>query len=208
MSASSAFNDEKGGSSSVGEPEYGHDPASGGIFSSDYKRYRATWCSLTRILFVVLLGGGVPVQLIAGEVQGVGGVLYVKMHFVLQYKTLSKWTLFAIRPVIYNRCFFSGGEALTVISSLASNDNPALVLTFNTCAFTGVCLQAFTCLEFVFTWCFVRWYLMKGLSDWVPGLRSAPPLLDSAQSGSTASRYTHAPYSKYKDIDLVYYDLE
>lgn len=39
MSASSAFNDEKGGSSSVGEPEYGHDPASGGIFSSDYKRY-------------------------------------------------------------------------------------------------------------------------------------------------------------------------
>ncbi|XP_062246818.1 AP-3 complex subunit beta-2 isoform X1 [Platichthys flesus] len=39
MSASSAFNDDKGGSSSVGEPEYGHDPASGGIFSSDYKRH-------------------------------------------------------------------------------------------------------------------------------------------------------------------------
>ncbi|XP_029991942.1 AP-3 complex subunit beta-2 isoform X5 [Sphaeramia orbicularis] len=39
MSASSAFNDEKGGSSSVAEPEYGHDPASGGIFSSDYKRH-------------------------------------------------------------------------------------------------------------------------------------------------------------------------
>uniref|UniRef100_A0A8C5D288 AP-3 complex subunit beta n=1 Tax=Gadus morhua TaxID=8049 RepID=A0A8C5D288_GADMO len=39
MSASSAFSDEKGGSSSVGEPEYGHDPASGGIFSSDYKRH-------------------------------------------------------------------------------------------------------------------------------------------------------------------------
>ncbi|XP_077939300.1 AP-3 complex subunit beta-2 isoform X9 [Gasterosteus aculeatus] len=39
MSASSAFNEEKGGSSSVGEPEYGHDPASGGIFSSDYKRH-------------------------------------------------------------------------------------------------------------------------------------------------------------------------
>ncbi|XP_036390980.1 AP-3 complex subunit beta-2 isoform X3 [Megalops cyprinoides] len=38
MSASSAY-DEKGGSSSVGEPEYGHDPASGGIFSSDYKRH-------------------------------------------------------------------------------------------------------------------------------------------------------------------------
>ncbi|KAK7121825.1 hypothetical protein R3I93_022800 [Phoxinus phoxinus] len=37
MSASSAFSDEKGGSS--GEPEYGHDPASGGIFSSDYKRH-------------------------------------------------------------------------------------------------------------------------------------------------------------------------
>ncbi|KAK2866913.1 hypothetical protein Q8A67_025030 [Cirrhinus molitorella] len=35
MSASSAFSDEKGGSAS--EPEYGHDPASGGIFSSDYK---------------------------------------------------------------------------------------------------------------------------------------------------------------------------
>ncbi|XP_074533378.1 AP-3 complex subunit beta-2 isoform X7 [Halichoeres trimaculatus] len=39
MSTSSAFSDEKGGSSSVGEPEYGHDPASGGIFSSDYKRH-------------------------------------------------------------------------------------------------------------------------------------------------------------------------
>ncbi|KAM3870441.1 AP-3 complex subunit beta-2 isoform 6-T6 [Diretmus argenteus] len=39
MSATSAFNEEKGGSSSVGEPEYGHDPASGGIFSSDYKRH-------------------------------------------------------------------------------------------------------------------------------------------------------------------------
>ncbi|XP_043981404.1 AP-3 complex subunit beta-2 isoform X4 [Gambusia affinis] len=39
MSSSSAFNEEKGGSSSVGEPEYGHDPASGGIFSSDYKRH-------------------------------------------------------------------------------------------------------------------------------------------------------------------------
>ncbi|NXG45142.1 AP3B2 protein, partial [Psilopogon haemacephalus] len=31
--------EEKGGSSSLGEPEYGHDPASGGIFSSDYKRH-------------------------------------------------------------------------------------------------------------------------------------------------------------------------
>ncbi|XP_007235143.3 AP-3 complex subunit beta-2 isoform X13 [Astyanax mexicanus] len=39
MSTTSAFNDEKGGSSSAGEPEYGHDPASGGIFSSDYKRH-------------------------------------------------------------------------------------------------------------------------------------------------------------------------
>uniref|UniRef100_A0A3Q2DLB6 Clathrin/coatomer adaptor adaptin-like N-terminal domain-containing protein n=1 Tax=Cyprinodon variegatus TaxID=28743 RepID=A0A3Q2DLB6_CYPVA len=39
MSSSSAFSEEKGGSSSVGEPEYGHDPASGGIFSSDYKRH-------------------------------------------------------------------------------------------------------------------------------------------------------------------------
>ncbi|XP_063052371.1 AP-3 complex subunit beta-2 [Engraulis encrasicolus] len=39
MSASSAFGDDKGGSSNVGEPEYGHDPASGGIFSSDYKRH-------------------------------------------------------------------------------------------------------------------------------------------------------------------------
>ncbi|CAL8260607.1 unnamed protein product [Merluccius merluccius] len=40
MSASSAFSEEKGGggSSSV-EPEFGHDPASGGIFSSDYKRH-------------------------------------------------------------------------------------------------------------------------------------------------------------------------
>ncbi|XP_058850920.1 AP-3 complex subunit beta-2-like isoform X8 [Acipenser ruthenus] len=39
MSAGSAYNDEKGGSSNTGEPEYGHDPASGGIFSSDYKRH-------------------------------------------------------------------------------------------------------------------------------------------------------------------------
>ncbi|XP_006035919.1 AP-3 complex subunit beta-2 isoform X3 [Alligator sinensis] len=39
MSTSQAYNEEKGGSSSLGEPEYGHDPASGGIFSSDYKRH-------------------------------------------------------------------------------------------------------------------------------------------------------------------------
>ncbi|XP_033022721.1 AP-3 complex subunit beta-2 isoform X1 [Lacerta agilis] len=39
MSAGQAYNEEKGGSSSLGEPEYGHDPASGGIFSSDYKRH-------------------------------------------------------------------------------------------------------------------------------------------------------------------------
>uniref|UniRef100_A0A8C0JBT2 AP-3 complex subunit beta n=1 Tax=Chelonoidis abingdonii TaxID=106734 RepID=A0A8C0JBT2_CHEAB len=39
MSASPAYSEEKGGSSSLGEPEYGHDPASGGIFSSDYKRH-------------------------------------------------------------------------------------------------------------------------------------------------------------------------
>ncbi|XP_046714564.1 AP-3 complex subunit beta-2 isoform X20 [Silurus meridionalis] len=39
MSTSSTFNDEKGGSSTAAEPEYGHDPASGGIFSSDYKRH-------------------------------------------------------------------------------------------------------------------------------------------------------------------------
>lgn len=38
MAASPAYGEEKGGSSSLGEPEYGHDPASGGIFSSDYKR--------------------------------------------------------------------------------------------------------------------------------------------------------------------------
>uniref|UniRef100_A0ACB8E524 Uncharacterized protein n=1 Tax=Sphaerodactylus townsendi TaxID=933632 RepID=A0ACB8E524_9SAUR len=38
MSAGQAYNEEKGGSSTLGEPEYGHDPASGGIFSSDYKR--------------------------------------------------------------------------------------------------------------------------------------------------------------------------
>uniref|UniRef100_A0A8C2K4K1 AP-3 complex subunit beta n=1 Tax=Cyprinus carpio TaxID=7962 RepID=A0A8C2K4K1_CYPCA len=37
MSAFAAFIDEKGGSAS--EPEYGHDPASGGIFSTDYKRH-------------------------------------------------------------------------------------------------------------------------------------------------------------------------
>ncbi|XP_074862732.1 AP-3 complex subunit beta-2 isoform X2 [Carettochelys insculpta] len=39
MSASPAYGEEKGGASSLGEPEYGHDPASGGIFSSDYKRH-------------------------------------------------------------------------------------------------------------------------------------------------------------------------
>uniref|UniRef100_A0A8C6Y7D0 AP-3 complex subunit beta n=1 Tax=Naja naja TaxID=35670 RepID=A0A8C6Y7D0_NAJNA len=39
MSSGQAYNEEKGGSSSLGEPEYGHDPASGGIFSSDYKRH-------------------------------------------------------------------------------------------------------------------------------------------------------------------------
>ncbi|KAM7039580.1 AP-3 complex subunit beta-2 isoform 3-T4 [Acridotheres tristis] len=39
MAASPAYGEEKGGSSSLGEPEYGHDPASGGIFSSDYKRH-------------------------------------------------------------------------------------------------------------------------------------------------------------------------
>ncbi|XP_038603121.1 AP-3 complex subunit beta-2 isoform X2 [Tachyglossus aculeatus] len=39
MSASQAYGEDKGGSSSLGEPEYGHDPASGGIFSSDYKRH-------------------------------------------------------------------------------------------------------------------------------------------------------------------------
>uniref|UniRef100_A0A8C2SWZ9 AP-3 complex subunit beta n=1 Tax=Coturnix japonica TaxID=93934 RepID=A0A8C2SWZ9_COTJA len=39
MAASPAYGEEKGGSSSLGEPEYGHDPASGGIFASDYKRH-------------------------------------------------------------------------------------------------------------------------------------------------------------------------
>ncbi|KAM6059060.1 LOW QUALITY PROTEIN: AP-3 complex subunit beta-2 [Theristicus caerulescens] len=39
MAASPAYGEEKGGSSSLGEPEYGHDPACGGIFSSDYKRH-------------------------------------------------------------------------------------------------------------------------------------------------------------------------
>ncbi|XP_037539015.1 AP-3 complex subunit beta-2 [Nematolebias whitei] len=39
MSTSSAFNDEKGGSSSVGEAEYAYDPVSGKIFSSDYNRH-------------------------------------------------------------------------------------------------------------------------------------------------------------------------
>lgn len=68
MSSSSAFNDEKGGSSSVGEPEYGHDPASGGIFSSDYKRYRSAFtsqritlevkcCGCAGLFFVFISGG-------------------------------------------------------------------------------------------------------------------------------------------------------
>ncbi|KAB1257234.1 AP-3 complex subunit beta-2 [Camelus dromedarius] len=39
MSAAPAYSDDKGGSAGPGEPEYGHDPASGGIFSSDYKRH-------------------------------------------------------------------------------------------------------------------------------------------------------------------------
>ncbi|XP_013886795.1 AP-3 complex subunit beta-1 [Austrofundulus limnaeus] len=39
MSASSAFNEEKLGSSSVGEAEYAYDPVSGKIFSSDYNRH-------------------------------------------------------------------------------------------------------------------------------------------------------------------------
>lgn len=78
MSASS-FNDEKGGSSSVGEPEYGHDPASGGIFSSDYKRYGAT--CLGAAVYLSYCGGGViPVQLLAGEVQCGCSFLCVKMH--------------------------------------------------------------------------------------------------------------------------------
>jgi len=38
MSAAPAYGEDKGGSAGPGEPEYGHDPASGGIFSSDYKR--------------------------------------------------------------------------------------------------------------------------------------------------------------------------
>uniref|UniRef100_G1NVY9 AP-3 complex subunit beta n=1 Tax=Myotis lucifugus TaxID=59463 RepID=G1NVY9_MYOLU len=39
MSVAPAYNEDKGGSAGPGEPEYGHDPASGGIFSSDYKRH-------------------------------------------------------------------------------------------------------------------------------------------------------------------------
>ncbi|XP_041034182.1 AP-3 complex subunit beta-2 isoform X2 [Carcharodon carcharias] len=37
MSSGPAYNEDRG--SSLGDPEYGHDPASGGIFSSDYKRH-------------------------------------------------------------------------------------------------------------------------------------------------------------------------
>ncbi|XP_036787818.2 AP-3 complex subunit beta-2 isoform X1 [Manis pentadactyla] len=39
MSAAPAYSEDKGGSAGPAEPEYGHDPASGGIFSSDYKRH-------------------------------------------------------------------------------------------------------------------------------------------------------------------------
>uniref|UniRef100_A0A9L0K310 AP-3 complex subunit beta n=1 Tax=Equus asinus TaxID=9793 RepID=A0A9L0K310_EQUAS len=39
MSAAPAYSEDKGGSAGPGEAEYGHDPASGGIFSSDYKRH-------------------------------------------------------------------------------------------------------------------------------------------------------------------------
>lgn len=70
MSASSAFNDEKGGSSSVGEPEYGHDPASGGIFSSDYKRYQLPASVLPATVSVChIVGRGVMGQLMVGEGQ-------------------------------------------------------------------------------------------------------------------------------------------
>ncbi|KAJ7412277.1 hypothetical protein BTVI_46926 [Pitangus sulphuratus] len=47
MAASPAYGEEKGGSSSLGEPEYGHDPASGGIFSSDYKSGLSVSASMT-----------------------------------------------------------------------------------------------------------------------------------------------------------------
>uniref|UniRef100_A0A8C6M0W1 AP-3 complex subunit beta n=1 Tax=Nothobranchius furzeri TaxID=105023 RepID=A0A8C6M0W1_NOTFU len=43
MSASSAFNEEKMGSSSVGEAEYAYDPVSGKIFSSDYNRHQSRY---------------------------------------------------------------------------------------------------------------------------------------------------------------------
>ncbi|XP_066095455.1 AP-3 complex subunit beta-2 isoform X1 [Saccopteryx bilineata] len=39
MSTAPAYSEDKSGSAGPGEPEYGHDPASGGIFSSDYKRH-------------------------------------------------------------------------------------------------------------------------------------------------------------------------
>lgn len=53
MSTSSAFNDEKGGSSTAAEPEYGHDPASGGIFSSDYKRWESHFHALFFIIIII-----------------------------------------------------------------------------------------------------------------------------------------------------------
>lgn len=68
MSSSTAFNDEKGGSSSVGEPEYGHDPASGGIFSSDYKRYEAS---------AVLAAAYRSFRASGGDKRGAGEVLFL-----------------------------------------------------------------------------------------------------------------------------------
>ncbi|TNN79863.1 AP-3 complex subunit beta-2 [Liparis tanakae] len=75
MSASSAFNDEKGGSSSVGEPEYGHDPASGGIFSSDYKRlcreFRSTdMTAMQRLLLQLPVNAANIVKTVQSQVQG------------------------------------------------------------------------------------------------------------------------------------------
>lgn len=99
MSSSTAFNEEKGGSSSVGEPEYGHDPASGGIFSSDYKRYEAYYSGMLRVVLFALLG-------IVGRHDGGRRCAFPSSLWFT--RVLMCWmgcngktqTLFAVRPVI------------------------------------------------------------------------------------------------------------
>lgn len=187
MSSSSGFNDEKGGSSSVGEPEYGHDPASGGIFSSDYKRYGAT----------LLRGGKAGWQITGG--------LRVLMFFLLLL--MEKMRMIHDRGAVrtelclllgrdWERCPFSGGDFC-----LAPWFNRVSVPKWRpsfggkqeyVCAITG--WSEASKVRGVYTAVFVRWNgekaRQRGWQASAPGSGgfSAPPLLDSAPSRSSAHR--------------------